>query len=158
MNSASPLVASALDIAPRARKTNYPEPFAARVNGRSKRALGDHFGLRNFGVNLTTLAPGAWSALCHRHTLQDEFIYLVEGRLLLVTDGEETVLEAGMCAGFRAGGTAHCLVNRFDAPACYIEVGDRTSGDTVTYPHDDLIATSVEGRWFFAHRDGTPYA
>ncbi len=116
----------AADVPPRTKPSNYPEPFFSRMAGRTKRPLGDLFGLTNFGVNLTTLAPGAMSALLHRHTTQDEFVYVLEGELVLVTDEGETPLKPGDCAGFAKAGIAHQLVNRSDAPATYLEIGDRT--------------------------------
>ena len=149
----------ALDAPPRAKASSYPEPFAARVAGREKRPLGDLFGLTNFGVNLTRLAPGAMSALRHAHSRQDEFVYILEGAPTLVTDGGETALEPGMCAGFKAGsGDAHHLVNRTKHDVLYLEVGDRTPGDSGTYPDDDLVAgLGPDGRWRFTRKDGTPY-
>lgn len=143
----------------RIRPSNYPEPFASRMAGREKRPLGDLFGLQNFGVNLTRLAPGAASALRHAHSRQDEFVYVLEGRPTLITDEGEALLEPGMCAGFRAGtGNAHHLVNRTAQDVVYLEVGDRTAGDQGSYPDDDLQAVlGPDGRWRFAHKDGTPY-
>ena len=158
MNDKKPSAIVARDIAPRTRKSNYPAPYASRMEGRDKRVLGDVFGLTNFGVNLTRLAPGGSSALRHTHTKQDEFVYIVEGTPVLVTDEGETRLEPGMCAGFKAGGSAHHLVNRTDADVVFLEVGDRTPGDAVTYPDDDLKATLVEGAWKFTRKDGTPCA
>ncbi|MGO4389087.1 cupin domain-containing protein [Microvirga sp. 2YAF29] len=152
-----PIAVKAIDAPPRVKLSNYPEPFASRMNGRTKRPLGDLFGLSNFGVNLTTLAPGAVSALQHRHTLQDEFVYVVQGEAVLVTGDAETVLTAGMCAGFKAGGVSHHLENRSDAPALYLEIGDRTKGDEATYPADDLLAVAGPNGWIFAHKDGSPY-
>lgn len=152
-----PLVVDARAAPPRARRSNYPEPFASRMAGREKRVLGDLFGLTNFGVNLTRLQPGGESALLHRHSRQDEFVYVLEGRPTLVTDQGETELSPGMCAGFPAGGAAHQLVNRTDADVLYLEVGDRTPGDTAAYPRDDLQAVQVDGRWTFTHKDGRPY-
>jgi uncharacterized cupin superfamily protein len=137
--------------------SNYPSPFAAMMEGRTKRALGDIFGLRNFGVNLTTLEPGARSALHHRHTTQDEFVYVLDGELFIVSSDRETVAGAGMCAGFPAGGDAHHLENRSRRPATYLEVGDRTAGDEVSYPNDDLLAVRHDDGWRFMHRDGSPY-
>jgi len=143
----------------RAKPSNYPEPFASRMAGRLKRPLGDLFGLTNFGVNLTRLAPGAVSALRHAHTKQDEFIYILEGRPTLVTDAGRAPLEAGMCAGFKAGtGDAHHLVNETAEDVVYLEIGDRTPGDEATYPDDDLAAAVVDGRWRFVRKDGIPYA
>ena len=142
-----------------ARTTSlYPEPFASMVAGRAKHALGDVFGLRTFGVNLTRLAPGSRSALRHAHTRQDEFVFVLEGTATLITDAGETALGAGMCAGFAAGtGDAHQLVNRSDHDVVYLEIGDRSTGDEVNYPDDDLAARMVEGRWQFLHKDGQPY-
>lgn len=136
----------------------YPPPFAERMVGRVKRPLGVLFGLANFGVNLTRLAPGAVSALRHAHARQDEFIYVLEGEPTLVTNRGRTALKPGMCAGFKAdSGDAHQLVNESDRNAVYLEVGDRTPGDSVIYPDDDLIAVGTAGNWQFTHKDGTPY-
>lgn len=155
---AHPAAIHAADVAPRSTPSNYPEPFASRMAGRTKRALGAVFGLTNFGVNLTELAPGTVSALRHAHTTQDEFVYVLQGRPVLRTDAGDTPLAPGMCAAFRAGsGDAHQLLNPTDAPVVYLEIGDRSPGDTVSYPDDDLRAALVEGRWVFAHKDGTPY-
>jgi uncharacterized cupin superfamily protein len=141
----------ASEAPPKARKTNYPEPFAARVAGRTKRPLGDLFGLTNFGVNLTRLAPGAISSLRHAHTRQDELVYILEGHPTLVTNDGDTLLAPGMCAGFQAGsGDAHHLINRSDTDVVYLEVGDRSPGDGCTYPDDDLQAVMVDGQWVFS--------
>ena len=159
MKPGSPKALRALQVAPRARPSNYPEPFASRMKGREKRPLGELFGLTNFGVNLTRLAPGAQSALRHAHTRQDEFIYVLEGRPTLITDAGATMLEPGMCAGFKAGsGDAHHLVNRGSEDVFYLEVGDRTPGDAAAYPDDDLQAVvGSDGRWRFLRKDGTQY-
>ncbi|MGH8668454.1 MAG: cupin domain-containing protein [Burkholderiales bacterium] len=159
MKPGSPRAIKARDAPARARRSNYPEPFASGVAGREKRPLGDLFGLQNFGVNLTRLAPGAVSALRHAHSRQDEFIYVLEGQPTLVTDAGETLLEPGMCAGFKAGsGEAHHLVNRSSQDVVYLEVGDRTPGDEAIYPDDDLqAAVGEDGRWRFTRKDGTPY-
>ena len=137
--------------------TNYPSPFAERVKGRFKRPLGDLFGIASFGVNLTTLEPGAQSSIKHRHSVQDEFVYVISGELVLAHDDGETLLTAGMCAGFPHAASAHHLLNRSNAPATYLEVGDRQPGDSADYPDDDLIAIRSEGAWHFSHKDGTPY-
>ncbi|HBC07970.1 MAG TPA: cupin [Rhodospirillaceae bacterium] len=148
----------ALDVAPRAKPSTYPEPFFSRMAGREKRQLGDLFGLGNFGVNLTRLAPGGESALLHRHTRQDEFVYILEGSPTLVTEEGETVLAPGMCAGFPAGGSAHQLVNRTTADVLYLEIGDRTPGDAASYPRDDIQANlGPDGQWLFTHKDGRSY-
>lgn len=153
-----PVALVAADAAPRARPSNYPKPFAARMAGRVKRPLGDLFGLRSFGVNLTRLPPGAVSALHHRHSRQDEFIYVLEGEPTLFTDAGETRLRPGMAAGFAAGGTAHHLENHTERDCVILEVGDRAEGDSASYPADDIQAVMGEdGKWRFARKDGTPY-
>jgi uncharacterized cupin superfamily protein len=144
------------DALARTRPSNYPEPFRSRMAGRIKQPLGDLFGLRHFGVNRTTIAPGAMSALLHRHSRQDEFVLILQGEAVLVTDQGEFVMEAGMCAGFPAGGIAHHLVNRSDQPVVYLEIGDRTAGDEASYPADDLKAVmGKDGAWSFTRKDGT---
>jgi len=154
----TPIAAAAADIPARDRPSNYPEPFASRVKGRTKRALGDFFGLKNFGVNLTRLAPKSISALRHAHAKQDELVYILEGHPTLVTDEGRTKLSPGICAGFRAGtGNAHHLVNETDRDVVYLEIGDRTPGETATYPDDDLAMANVDGKYRFTHKDGTPY-
>ena len=156
--AARPQALDAASAPPRTKPSNYPEPYASQMAGREKRPLGDLFGLRNFGVNLTRLPPGAVSALFHRHSRQDEFIYVLEGTPTLLTDTGETVLGPGMCAGFPAGGTAHQLVNRSQADVVYLEIGDRSAGDEVAYPRDDLQAELGPDRtWRFTRKDGTPY-
>jgi uncharacterized cupin superfamily protein len=148
----------ASEAPPRAKATNYPEPFAARMSGRVKRPLGELFGLRNFGVNMTRLAPGAASSLHHCHSRQDEFIYVLEGEATLFTGHGQTTLRPGMVAGFPAGGTAHHLENNSDRDCVILEIGDRSQGDEVSYPADDIAAVmGSDGRWHFAHKDGTPY-
>jgi uncharacterized cupin superfamily protein len=153
-----PTAVVAADAPPRVKPTNYPAPFASRMAGRQKRPLGDLFGLTNFGVNLTRLAPHAVSALRHAHSKQDEFVYILQGHPTLHTDEGRTRLAPGMCAGFKAGtGNGHRLVNETDVDVVYLEVGDRTPGDEGSYPDDDLKAQLVAGQWKFVHRDGTPY-
>lgn len=154
----SPVAVVATAVAPRTKPSNYPEPFSSRMAGREKRPLGDAFGLSNFGVNLTRLAPGAVSALRHAHARQDEFIYILQGRPVLRTDAGEMQLAPGMCAGFKAGtGNAHQLLNHTSEDVLYLEIGDRSTGDSVTYPDDDIQAVLVEGKRQFAHKDGKPY-
>lgn len=153
-----PVAVTAADVAPRTKPSIYPEVFAARMAGREKRALGDVFGLANFGVNLTRLAPGAMSALRHAHATQDEFVYILAGHPTLVTDEGATPLAPGMCAGFRAGtGNGHHLKNETRDVVLYLEIGDRSPGDAATYPDDDLRADLRDGRWVFSHKDGRPY-
>ncbi|RME95071.1 MAG: cupin domain-containing protein, partial [Alphaproteobacteria bacterium] len=139
------------------RSSSYPGAFAKGFEGRIKRALGDAFGLEQFGVNLVTLEPGAMSALRHWHEREDEFIYVLEGELVLVTDAGEQQLGPGMAAGFRAGTPdGHHLVNRSAAPAHYLEVGTRALSDTVDYPDVDLKAVKEDGSWRFTRKDGSP--
>lgn len=158
MSDDHPLAIVAAEAALRTKPSNYPEPFYSRMAGREKRPLGDLFGLKNFGVNLTRLAPGAESALLHRHSRQDEFVYIVEGEAVLVTDRGEVVLKPGMCAGFPAAGLAHQLINRSEADVVYLEIGDRTPGDEGSYPKDDIrAALAADGQWIFTHKDGSPY-
>jgi uncharacterized cupin superfamily protein len=149
----------AAEAPPRAKQTGYPADMAKMVEGREKRPLGDLFGLTNFGVNLTRLAPGAYSALRHAHAKQDEFVYLLEGEAVLVTDAGERLLTAGMCAGFKAGtGDAHHLHNRSQQDVLFLEVGDRTAGDAVSYPDNDVVAVyGADGKWRYTRKDGTPY-
>jgi uncharacterized cupin superfamily protein len=140
-------------------KTNYPAPYAFLVEGRLKRKLGESFGLTNFGVNLTHLSPGAMSALAHSHSKQDEFIYILGGNPTLIFGEEEFILNPGDCHGLKAGtGIAHQLVNRSEENVTYLEIGDRTIGDEVEYPNDDLKATQLSnGEWMMTHKDGRPY-
>jgi uncharacterized cupin superfamily protein len=158
-NANFPTAVVAQDAAPRTKPSNYPEPFFSRMARREKRPLGDPFGLSNFGVNLTRLAPGGSSALRHAHSKQDEFVYILAGHAVLITDDGETPLSPGMCAGFKAGtGDGHHLVNRTDEDVIYLEVGDRSAGDTVSYPDDDLQAVLDEdGKWRFLHKNGALY-
>jgi uncharacterized cupin superfamily protein len=153
-----PIAIEAANAAPRTKPSNYPEPFFSRMGKREKHPLGDLFGLKNFGANLTRLKPGGESALLHRHSKQDEFVYILEGNPTLVTDQGEVALAPGMCAGFAAGGIAHQLVNRTDRDVVYLEIGDRTPGDDGAYPVDDLkAALGSGGKWQFTHKDGRPY-
>jgi len=127
--------------------------------GREKRPLGDLFGLANFGVNITRLVPGGCSALRHAHSKQDEFVYILAGHPILITDDGETQLAPGICAGFKAGnGNGHHLVNRADEDVLYLEVGDRSAGDAVSYPDDDLQAVlDQDGKWRFLDKNGASY-
>jgi uncharacterized cupin superfamily protein len=154
----TPVAIVASQAPPRTKPSIYPEPYASRMAGREKRPLGDLFGLSNFGVNVVRLLPGAGSALRHAHSRQDEFVYILQGHPVLITDAGETQLSAGMCAGFKSStGNGHQLLNRTSEEVIYLEIGDRSAGDTVVYPDDDLQAALVEGKWLFAHKDGSPY-
>ncbi len=145
---------------PKETGSRYPQQFQEVVAGRIRQRLGNFAGLKNFGVNLVTLEPGSASALRHWHSHQDEFIYVLDGEVILVTDAGEQRLTPGMAAGFRAGDrNGHHLLNRSSTVAIYLEVGDRTPFDAVIYPDDDLLAqVSLDGKsWVFTHKDGTPY-
>lgn len=148
---------AALEIPARSKQSAYPEPFVSRMTGRTKRQLGNFFGLTKFGVNLTELAPGAESSLMHRHTKQDEFVFVLEGSPTLATDKGEELLQPGMCVGFPAMGIAHHLINRTQFLVTYLEIGDRTPGDEGHYPEDDLLAVMEEGHWVFKHKNGALY-
>lgn len=157
-NHPAPISTVAAQVPPKTAPSNYPEPLRSRVAGRRKQTLGDFFGLKNFGVNLTTLTPGSQSALLHRHSRQDEFVYILEGTATLVTDRGEVDLQPGSCAGFPACGIAHHLVNRSTQPVVYLEIGDRSPGDRAEYPNDDLEARlGTDGRWQFTRKDGTDF-
>jgi len=143
---------------PESTGSNYPQQFKYAVAGRVKKRLGDSARLQNFGVNLVRLAPGSCSTLRHWHTCQDEFIYVLEGEVTLITNSGEQVLKSGMAAGFPAGDAdGHYLVNRSNADVVYLEIGDRTSGDSVNYPDDNLIAKSGDNGWIFTRKDGEIY-
>ena len=153
-----PIAINAADVPARAAVSFYPEPFNARMAGRQKRQLGEFFGLRNFGVNLTRLAPNAVSSLRHSHAKQDEFVYIVAGHPTLHTDQGRMRLAPGMCAGFRAGsGDSHHLLNETSEDVLFLEIGDRTADEHVSYPDDDLLFVRTAGKALFAHKDGTPY-
>lgn len=147
------------DTVPTRSGSSYPEAFRQVVAGRSKQALGDAAGLRNFGVNLVRLEPGACSALRHWHSRQDEFVYVLEGELTLVSELGEQLLTAGMCAGFVAGRPdGHQLINRSSSVAAYLEVGDRLPGDEAHYPDADLSARQAPSGYLFTRKDGTAYS
>jgi uncharacterized cupin superfamily protein len=143
---------------PQRTTSNYPEQFQKRITGRIKQALGNAAGIKNFGVNLVQLAPGSCSALRHWHSKQDEFIYVIEGEITLITDAGEQILTSGMMAGFPADeADGHHLVNKSSQVVVYLEVGDSTADDEVNYPDDDLIAKGSENGWIFLHKDGSKY-
>ena len=140
------------------RGSGYPEPFRSRMGDRVKRRLGDACGLTRFGVNLVVLASGGQSALRHWHTQEDEFVFVLDGEVVLVTDDGEQVLRAGDCAGYPAGKPdGHHFVNRSGAPARYLEVGNRDPADSPCYPDDDLMWVEDSRDEFYAHKDGRPY-
>jgi len=157
---ANKLELPALDPVPAPAVTGsaYPEPFKSRVATRRKQRLGDACGLKNFGVNITTIPAGAMSALRHWHSHEYEFIYVVSGELMLVTNNGEQKLTPGMCAGFPAGkADGHCLVNRTSRDAVYLEVGGRRPEDAVTYPDDDIAGRATPQGRRFTRKDRRPY-
>lgn len=147
-----------VESAPTRFGTGYPPPFDAPCRDRRRWKLGDAAGLTQFGVNLLRLAPGVWSSQRHWHTAEDEFVWVVEGEVVLVTDEGEQVLRAGDCAGFPAGPpNGHHLQNRSGAEAVLLEVGSRRRADDgATYPDIDLMLRPGEVE--YRHRDETPYA
>jgi uncharacterized cupin superfamily protein len=139
--------------------TLYPPPFDAPCRVRERTRLGDPAGLSQFGVNLLRLPPGTWSSQRHWHTGGDEFVYVLSGEVVLVTDGGEEVLRAGDAAGFPAQDTnGHCLQNRSDREARVIEIGTRVAGDTAYYSDIDMVAPAGGKPATYTHRDGTPYS
>ena len=147
-----------IDSVPAEFGSGYPEPFSSRMGTATWRALGDHFGVTQFGVSYETLEPGAQSSVRHWHTLVDEFIYMVEGELVLRTNDGEYSFTAGMCIGFKGGcKNAHHLVNRCQKPATFMVVGTRMKGDVPLYPDDDLAVFNTEEGRIAVHKDGTPY-
>ncbi len=153
-----PVAIHAEEAPERPAPAGFPADLMVGLQGRVKRPLGPVFGLRNFGVNLSRIPPGAISSLRHAHARQDEFVYVLQGHPVLRTDAGDAPLAPGMCAGFKAGtGDAHQLLNPGDEPVVYLEVGDRSAGDSVTYPDDDLMAALVDGHWAFTHKDGSAY-
>ena len=141
------------------RGSGYPAPFHEIARDRARKALGDAAGLTQFGVNLLTLPPGAWSSQRHWHTQSDEFIYVVAGEVTLVTDGGEEILRAGDAVGFKAGdANGHCLQNRSAAEARVLEVGTRAASDAAHYADIDMISPAGGKPALYTRRDGTPYA
>ena len=140
------------------RGSGYPEPYRSRMGDRAKKKLGDACGISRFGVNLVTLGPGGQSALRHWHTLEDEFVYVLSGEVVLISDEGEQILQAGMFAGYPAGKrNAHHFVNRSATAAQYLEIGNRIEGDNAFYPDDDLMWVETEGGTIAAHKDGRHY-
>ena len=144
---------------PERRGSSYPEPYRAQVEARRKRPLGDAAGLTQFGVNLVELPPGCWSSQRHWHTHEDEFVYVLDGELTLVTEAGEQILGPGMAAGFPAGKPdGHHLINRTARPATYLEVGSRRDDvDECDYPDIDMAVRLVDGRQMYVKKSGEPY-
>ena len=138
--------------------TTYPDPYDRPCRARYRQRLGDAAGLTQYGVNLSRLSPGAWSSQMHWHSHGDEFVYILKGEVVLVTGAGEEVLRAGDAAGFKAGDTeGHCLQNRSNADAVYLEVGTRHAEDSAGYPGIDMLAPAGGKPAPFTRLDGTPY-
>lgn len=145
-----------LSTAPVYRGTGYPPPYDAPCLTRVRQAVGEAGGLTQFGVNVLTLEPGVWSSQRHWHSAEDEFVWVLEGEVTLITDGGEEVLRAGDCAGFPSGeADGHHLVNRSRSAAKVLEIGTRSPEDRCLYPEADM--TAEPGEQFYRRRDGTPY-
>ena len=139
--------------------TGYPEPYRQAVIGRERKRLGNAVGLDQFGVNLTTLKPGAWSSQRHWHANEDELIYMLEGELVLCENDREILLRPGDAAGWKAGvPNGHCLINRTDRDAVYLEIGTRAKREQATYPDIDMLAVRDENGARYLHKNGEPYA
>jgi uncharacterized cupin superfamily protein len=150
------IATSALDL-PARRGSDYPAPHNEPCRDRLRRALGDAFGLSQFGVNLLELPPGTWSSQRHWHERQEELVYVLEGEVVLVTDEGETTLSPGMTAGFRAGsGNGHHLINRSQATARVLEVGTRTVEETARYSDIDMMVREDASGWGYHTKDGRP--
>jgi uncharacterized cupin superfamily protein len=143
-----------LSVIPVRSGSDYPAPFAERIAGRTRQALGDAGGLTDFGVNLTKLPPGAWSSHRHWHSEEDEFVYVLSGELTLITDDGEQLLRAGDCVAFpKNTPNGHHMVNRTSEMAICLDVGSRSPRDVCIYPDIDLRADRDD----YAHKDGQPY-
>jgi len=147
-----------IDIAtvPAISGSGYPPPHDAPCATRIRRRLGDAGGLKDFGINLMTLPPGGWSSQRHWHSHEDELVYILDGEVVLVEDGGETVLQAGDCAAFpKNTGNGHHMINRSGAIAVYLEMGSRHWDDLTTCSDIDMMSANSDGR--FVHKDGTPF-
>ncbi len=144
-----------LETAPKGEGTRYPPPHDAPCKARKWLRLGDAAGLTQFGVNLVTLEPSVWSSQRHWHSHEDEFVYVLEGELVLVTDAGEEIMRAGDCAGFKAGDRdGHHVQNRSSAPARFLVIGSRDDADWGEYP--DIDMKFLPGRGGFTRKTGEP--
>lgn len=147
----------AIDAVPKHQGVGYPEPFAVLSAHRLRQRLGDAGSLTDFGVNLTRLLPGEWSSQRHWHSHEDEFVFVLEGELVLIEDGGETMLHAGDAAAFPKGsGNGHHMINRSRRDAVYLEIGSRQPDDVTTCSDVDMVSSQADGR--FLHKDGSPFA
>ena len=139
-------------------RTGYPPPHDKAVAGRSRKRLGDAVGLDQFGVNLTTLKPGASSSLRHWHEREDEFVFILEGEVALIENEGETMLRPGDAAGFKAGvANGHHLVNRSDRDAVYLEIGSRRGEERAHYSDVDLAVAKIDGASRYVRKDGSTF-
>ena len=144
-----------VDAVPQRKGSGYPPPFDAPCADRVRQRLGEAAGLTDFGLNLMRLPPGAWSSQRHWHSHEDEFVYVLEGELILIEDGGETALRAGDCAAFpKASEDGHHLINRSEAAAVYLEVGSRRAADLTICSDIDVMSANAHGR--FVRKNGTP--
>ena len=140
---------------PARKGVGYPEPFAMLSANRLRQRLGDAGGLTDFGVNLARLPPGEWSSQRHWHSHEDEFVFLLQGELVLIENDGETLLRAGDAAAFPKGtGNGHHMVNRSNRDAIYLEIGSRQLEDVTTCSDVDIMSANSDGR--FVHKDGAP--
>ncbi len=149
-----------IDIAnvPVDSRTNYPEPLNRAVSGRSRKRLGDAAALDQIGINLTTLKPGSASSLRHWHEKEDEFVYVIEGELVVIENDGETVLRAGDAAAFKANApNGHHLINKSGADAVFLEIGTRSKVERVQYSEADLMMIRDNRGTRYTHKNGTPY-
>jgi uncharacterized cupin superfamily protein len=147
-----------IDAVPTHVGSGYPPPYGEQVAKRQRKRLAEAAGLDRIGVTLLRLPPGTWSTQRHWHLESDEFVYVVSGEVVLVTDDGEETLRAGDCAGFKAADqNGHHLQNRSQADALVLEIGNHLTDDTAYYPDIDLIASLIDGRSVLTHRDGTVY-
>lgn len=155
MPEKGPATIVAADVEQRSGSNYLPE-YAKAVEGRAKRALGNVFGLDQFGVNLVTMQPGAWSSQRHWHEREDEFVYVLEGTITLVDDAGEHALTPGMCAGFKAGvPNGHHLINKTSELVTYLEVGTRYAEEVAHYSDIDMKAVKTAGKFGFTRKDGS---
>jgi uncharacterized cupin superfamily protein len=138
--------------------TNYPSPFNKAVEGRARKRLARTAGLTQFGVNLCTLKPGAASSQRHWHENEDELVYMLEGEVVLCEDDGETVLKPGDAAAWRAGvANGHCLINRSDRDAVFLEIGSRATVERAHYSDIDMMALRDDNGFRYSRKNGEPY-
>lgn len=147
-----------IDKIPLDTATRYPPPFDKAVQGRARKRLARAAGLSQFGVNICTLKPGAASSQRHWHENEDEFVYVLQGEVVLCEDGGETVLKPGDAAAWKAGvANGHCLVNRSNRDAVFIEVGTRAPTERAHYSDIDMMVVRDHREFRYTHKNGEPY-